>query len=228
MSGQLRNNKDHLVISYLSLRKTIGIIGVLMPVVLVAGSAMIGNCTHIQPSISDYYHTAMRDIFVGILCIVGLFLFSYKGYDFLDNTISNLSCLFAIGVALFPCMPESPLPQCAIHLNVSNPLINSIHFTSATLFFLSLAYMSLFRFTKKAPNPTPRKLVRNTVYRVCGFIILGCLVLLFIYFLLPDHLTDKLSDYRLIFWLESIALWAFGSSWLVKGEFLLSDIQRET
>jgi len=33
----------------------------------------------------------------------------------------------------------------------------------------------------------------------------------------------KLDDYKPIFILETIALWAFGASWLVKGQFLLTD-----
>jgi hypothetical protein len=44
----------------------------------------------------------MQDVFVGILWAVGLFLISYKGYDSTDNWVTNLSGIFAIGVALFP------------------------------------------------------------------------------------------------------------------------------
>ena len=36
-------------------------------------------------SISSYYHSVMRDIFVGSLCAVGTFLISYRGYDKRDN-----------------------------------------------------------------------------------------------------------------------------------------------
>jgi hypothetical protein len=33
----------------------------------------------------------------------------------------------------------------------------------------------------------------------------------------------KLEEYKPIFVLETIALWAFGVSWLVKGKFILKD-----
>ena len=33
----------------------------------------------------------------------------------------------------------------------------------------------------------------------------------------------SLSDIEPVFWLESLALWAFGISWLVKGGLLLKD-----
>lgn len=39
--------------------------------------------------------------------------------------------------------------------------------------------------------------------------------------LLPDdHWISKLDP---VFWLESVAVWAFGWSWLIKGEAILKD-----
>jgi len=56
------------------------------------------------------------------------------------------------------------------------------------------------------------------VYRVCGLVIVACLVLAVVTnFVFPDHLKEELHP---LFWLESIAVWAFSVSWLIKGEFL--------
>ncbi len=75
---QNNDNQQTLVISYLTMRKVIGILGVALPVVLVIGTLINGDKNAVQDSISDYYHTGMRDAFVGILCMVALFLFHIK------------------------------------------------------------------------------------------------------------------------------------------------------
>jgi hypothetical protein len=51
------------------------------------------------------------------------------------------------------------------------------------------------------------KRVRNAVYRLCGMTMAGCIVW-------AGLRTQTKQD---IFWLETIALWAFALSWLVKG-----------
>lgn len=203
--------ENPMVISYLGLRKAVGILGIAFPVILVLGVFIIGKDDTFQKSISMYYHTHMRDAFVGILCAVALFLFSYTGYSWVDNLCGNLAAIFALGVAFCPC----PNPQFTI--------VGVIHLISALLFFLTLTYFSLFLFTKSKPKPTARKKQRNIVYRVCGFIMLGCVIAIVVYFFLPLDVKSKLEALHYVFWFETIALWAFGTSWLVKGEFLLKD-----
>ena len=68
---------------------------------------------------------------------------------------------------------------------------------------------------------TGMKKVRNTVYYVCGFIMLVCVLAIGLYILL----APKNSEMDIVFWGESIALMAFGVSWLVKGEIILKDIK---
>jgi hypothetical protein len=53
--------------------------------------------------------------------------------------------------------------------------------------------------------------------------MIGCMVLILVYFLLPQGAKAGLSAAHPIFWLESIAIWAFGFSWLTKGETILKD-----
>ena len=99
------------------------------------------------------------------------------------------------------------------------------HCTSRSLhfLFLTLAYFCLKLFTKTAPDKTPtrRKLQRNTVYRVCGYTILACILLAGVVALPPiKTLLERLSP---VFWLESGAIVAFGVAWLTKGETILKD-----
>ena len=213
---------QQLVISYLTLRKAVGVLGILLPVVMAIGLPVLSKCICIQDSISDYYYTKMGNFMVGTLCAVGLFLFSYKGYGRRDTIASKLACVFAIGVAFFPTSgPDSSSICNFIHRN-SSSFVSSVHDVSAALFFLTLAYFSLFLFTKSSGNPTKQKLTRNKIYKVCGYTILLCILLLFLYFKIP-WLQSGLKDYKPVFILETIALWAFGFSWLTKGEFILKD-----
>lgn len=210
-----------IVISYLTLRKVVGLLGLAFPVILVVGSVVVGGCEEIQGSISGYYHTVMRDIFVGVLCIVAFFLFAYNGYESVDKIAGKLACFFALGVTFFPTGLDEPFTSCTIPPLPGSYLISKIHYAFAASLFLTLTYFSLFLFTKSSGNPTPEKLKRNIVYKVCGFIMLSCIILLAIYFLFFEH--SAIREYKPVFFLEGIALWAFGFSWLIKGELLLKD-----
>ncbi len=226
----INSTQDPRLISYSYLRKAVGFLGFALPIVLVLGATVVGNCTvnsceEIQSSISDYYHTRMRDVFVGTLCAIALFLFTYKGYDRRDNIAGTLACFFALGIAVFPTAIEIPTPTCNIPSVITNPMVSNLHFTFATLFFLVLTYFSLFLFTetKEIDTQTQQKKTRNRIYKICGYIMLACIVLIAVYFFLLEKIYPNLAKYDPIFWLETIALWAFATSWLVKGELILKD-----
>ena len=215
--GQEPQGERSLVFSYLALRKAIGILGVALPFVVSIGAWLIFR-TGIQSSISSYYHTGMRDALVGTLCAIGFFLLSYRGYERADDIAGDLGCVFAIGVALFPTAPDTQATSNAL-------LVGKLHFAFATLFFLTLIYFSYFLFTKTDPKTSPsrRKLQRNRVYRGCAFAMGMCILLVALVYLLPDDTASRLDRYDLVFWLESIAIVAFGISWLTKGEAILKD-----
>lgn len=216
-------NNDKLLISYLTLRKAVGLLGFVLPIALVVGSAIVGNCEEVQSSISNYYHTAMRDIFVGILCAIALFLFTYNGYDRRDKIASQLGSICALGIAFFPTSILIPLPTCNILPIVVNPLVGTLHLIFATIFFLNLAYFSLFLFTESKGEMTPEKRKRNLVYRVCGIVMVLCIVLIAIYVFFLERKITYPAKYDVVFYLETVALWAFAASWLVKGEMFIAD-----
>lgn len=194
--------------SYLALRKAVGWIGILLPFVLMFGDFLVFKGSFPQPSISLYYHTPMRDLLVGGLCAVALFLFFYSGYNKWDNYTGNFAAIFALAVAWFPASQPG-----------TGGIINAIHFTAAALFFITLACFSLFLFTRRDENPTPEKLKRNIVYIICGIVMLACMMLMLIYFMITGHSGTS----AVIFWAETIALIAFGVSWLTKGGSLYPD-----
>ncbi len=223
-----------LVIHYLTLRQLIGILGILLPVFLIVGS-FLTECKHIEASISDFYYTRLRDVFVVTLSAVSLFLFTYKGYDPLDKIMTNLAGVFGLVVAFFPttfypgicvpCFSIYPSRVPAVLLPCYHGMaVGAIHLTAASLFFITLAFISFFLFTKvsETGTPTPQKIVRNRIYRICACIMIGCILLLVPYFTIAT-VKSHLDRYNLVFWMETIALWAFGTSWLIKGEFILKD-----
>src|SRR5207245_4583836 len=77
--NQQRGTEDTLVLSYLELRKAVGIIGFALPFALAFGKILLQG-RGIQSSISGYYYTDMRNVFVGSLCAIGVFLMSCRGY----------------------------------------------------------------------------------------------------------------------------------------------------
>src|SRR5438093_10452256 len=92
-------NADDVIKSYRYLR--IGIIGA---VVLLAISDLIEHLkTHCwQDSISSYYYTPVRSIFVGTLFAVGLSLIVYTARTVWEDLCLNLAGMFVFVVAVAP------------------------------------------------------------------------------------------------------------------------------
>ncbi len=202
-------NSDVLV-SYLTLRKVVGALGMALPPGVMVWDWFLCDCRTIRPSISDYYSGRTGVFFVGALFTIAWFLFAYRGPDRKDDIAGDLAWLFALGVALFP--HDAPPPQSAIH------------FISAAALFLVLAYFSLALFTKTGgtiAQMTPQKVKRNRVYKVCGVVMLACVGTIGAVKL--GYFTFTAGPIPPVFLLETLALEAFGISWMVKGETLWRD-----
>jgi len=204
-----KDANQELLVSYLTLRKVVGALGMLLPIIVAVWGFFLLGWWRLEPSISDYYCLRTRDAFVGILFTIGWFLFTYRGYDRRDEIAGNIACLCALCVALFPDSGPGLEPV--------------VHYVAAGALFLVLSYFALFLFTLSAPSPTPQKKKRNVVYGTCGVVMLGCSALMVLYHLV--HVSPNLAALKPVFWLESIALWAFGFSWFVKGETLWRDVE---
>jgi len=222
-----KSTKDPRLISYDTLRKAIGWLGILLPAVMIAGNYALGNCHVLQDSNSHYYYTVTGNLFTGILCAVALFLIVYKGFNLLDNIVTSLAGCFAFGIAMFPTNENSADSCAIIHLPL-NELRNDVHYWFAALFFITLAFISLFLFTKSKGPTTKLKQTRNKIYRICGTTILVTVALLAIYSLSDDESFQQFDKHKPIFWLEWVALTAFGISWLVKGKLILEDEQNKS
>ncbi len=153
----------------------------------------------------------MRNLLEGVICGIALFLLSYHGYKWYDSVTSKIAGLFALGIAFFPTSESSD----------KTDIISKLHYISAGIFFAALAFMSIFLFTKSSGYKTPQKKKRNRIYRVCGIIMIVSVIGIPI-----DNISavnERIGFLKPTLIFETLALTAFGFSWLTKGEFLLKD-----
>ncbi len=217
----MENKTNPEVISYQLLRRAVGIIGISLPIVLATVSFIACDCCSIQVSMSNYYHTCMRNIFVGVMCAISFFMFAYKGYEKEDRIAGLLAFIFALGVAWLPtnfkgeaCCNQLPY--------IEYTWVGYVHYTSAALLFGVFIYFSLVLFTRtySSGQMTARKRKRNTIYRICGYVMIGCVVFCGFYSFLLKGRWPGLDKLNIVFWCETLALWAFGTSWLTKGKVI--------
>lgn len=218
----LREANVNPVISYKNLRRLIGILGMLLPLICFL-SALIFAGYSLQRSISFYYYTNVRDIFVGILIAVGVFLLSYNGYEKIDCIVSSITGIAGIGIALFPCLIMKGSDVDVGIFQLRPQLSDIIHLSCAGLFFTLLAINSIFLFTlsDSSKHKSKNKKIRNAIYVTCGIIILACMLSLLLLRFILDPVT--IQNLHLVFIMETIMLEAFGFSWLIKGETLFTD-----
>ncbi len=216
------------VINELTLRKLVGSLAFLLPVVVAIGAPILSDFSGLQNSISDYYYTIMRNYFIGTLCAVAVVLFSYKGYERQDDRAGDIAALLALLVAFFPTTPDHLDAVCKTTLCKAE-FFGVVHLTAAALLFLVLAFFSLKLFTKS--NKSDEELMeakykakrnRNRIYKICGWVMIGCMIALIPFFAIKS-LHEIRADYKIVFWLEFAMLWAFGISWLTKGEIIFRD-----
>jgi hypothetical protein len=226
LSNYLSKPNERFEISYLQIRRAVGVLGISLPWLLRLGTWIFSCCPYWKDSNSDYYYTIMGNLFTGVLCAIALFMYSYKGFDKWDRITSAMCCVFALGVAFFPMNVDRCCFECT-HCNIISravqPWRDYVHFGSAASLFITFACMSLFLFTKtdKSKKPTRKKLVRNRVYRVCGIIMF--IAMLAVVSLQFKSIRQHFPISHPIYWMETVMLEAFGISWLVKGQTLWKD-----
>lgn len=207
--------QDPRDLSYLALRKAVGIVALLLPFAIAIPWGVIHHT--ILTSISICYYTGMRNLFVGSLCAIAIIMLCTRGYDWKDEVADIFSGICAIGVAFFPTAPD-------ISPSHRQNVIGAIHYTFAALLFLTLAFFCLYLFTMSAHGRavTSQKIQRNKVYMISGIVILVSLAALATLTLL-FHRQYVFAQVAPGICFETTSLLAFGVAWLVKGEAILRD-----
>ena len=233
--SELPTSAHPMVLSYVGLRRAVGLSGLLLPVALGPGGWLIG--VPFQDNLSSYYHTPLRDVFVGTLCAIAVFLFCYRGHDWVEDWTANFGSASALGVALCPLdAGADPLLQ--------RSLVGWLHTLSGGVFFLTLAFYSIVHFPRSKfrllpappfarddepptddPAEAARDRQRDLIYRGSGAVILLSVVAMGAYLvLLPPRYVRICDRWNALFWLEWVAVWSFAAAWLTKGRVIGSDI----
>ena len=237
----LRDDDPRLDLHFLAVRQGIGLLGLILPTALyVYGRTGDGR---MQPSISEFYYTAMGDVFVGCLAAIGVFLISYRGYSAKpkgwplgDRATSLIAGIAALMVAFLPAGPDAAYARC-IADGATGPCAGSLpdptlmtglhfitgplHFAAAAVFFAALAYFCLVLFPmggKRKADGGPALSVEHLTYYACGAVLIASILAVAAYAVLP--FKDQLRAVNYVFWAETAGVFAFAVAWLTKGDAL--------
>ncbi len=224
---RLKEKENKLVVSYKTLRNLIGYCGMILPIVLILTTRTAPSDKNIESSFSDYYYTSSGDILVSFLCTLGAFLFIYKGYNIKENILSTIAGICGILAAFSPTAAEDLRRSFSVHTPLNDvPEIFGFerHTIVAGLFFITLGVISLLCFPQTDVNKhiTTQNKKRNNIFKICGWTMLMCVLIMAIYFL-SDRFSTMFGKIPFIFIMETIATWAFGISWLTIGETIYPD-----
>jgi hypothetical protein len=212
--------------SYLIMRVFIGVLGIALPLLLVFGDGLVFDEDPFpRDSLSAYYYSGVREVFVGALSATAIFLITYKVADrTLDNTLSTLAGLAVLVVALFPTgRPTRWLPLTPLQELLGERSVQSIHFGAATVFISSLGVISFFFGVREGARPTRQGARTPRFWRNYHWICAGTIALALVWVV-----ATKIAGWPHTSLLigEGVSAWAFGASWLMKG--LELDILRGT
>ncbi|RKT08950.1 hypothetical protein BX285_7322 [Streptomyces sp. 1114.5] len=198
-----RGVQDERTVTFL--RLGVGLIGILLPVALPFGNWLAALVTgrstdgYWPGSMSASYYTDTRNVFVGALCALGVFLICYR-FDRRDDRWSTAAGFFAVGVALCPTSPSDA--------SDIERTVGVFHLVFASLLFVMLAMFCLYSF--RNPRSTQPAAV-GAAYLTAGVVILVALLLSVV---AGATGIGKGWEIRPLYLCEWLATWAFGVAWL--------------
>lgn len=191
------------------LNKVLGVLCGLLPFCVLL--TFLGeNAEDTWHSISAIFFSNAKICMIGLIFTAAVFFFCYIGYDWVDDLITDISAVSALGIIVFPCSCEMhDRRYCLLGKWITEDVSHIAHCICAGVLFGSFALM-IFRFRKTSGRMTCKKTKRNTIYAFCSVIILIAMA------------NQVLTSVAGIGWFtiinEAVMLWAFSFAWLVKGE----------
>lgn len=184
-----------LITCYLWMRLAMGLIGISLPVLLVLVDWwFVHSPGAVRGSMSAYYHSSARDIFVGGLIATGIFLLTYmsarrRTFDFVLSTVAGV---LVIAVALLPtarsgselgvagftpsatsCSAYAGPPACnGFESRWGESVVRNLHVAAASAFVVTLALLCVvfalreFGYGKSAKELGPDRGVANVYQAV--------------------------------------------------------------
>jgi hypothetical protein len=213
--------------SFLALRTLIGALGVALPLMVVFGDRLL---FHGQPygrhwprgSVSVYYYSGLREVFVGTIAAIGVLFIAYKVWERnLENLLSWTAGLAACAIALFPTTPppqvngDPPLVLSPLQNKFGVTPIADIHYAASVAFLVALAWI-IWEFGRREGDRDKRVGMKRTP-RFWRWFHRGCamamgLALLWVVVGSAAHVTSRATLIG-----EWVCAVAFGVSWFWKG-----------
>ena len=224
--AKVRQQYSLYEVGYVKLRTGMGVLAIVFPFIFLLSSLLLGR-TCMQASISDYYATREleRNLFVGILICIGVFLWLYEGYGFWENRILDVAGVLVALVALVPVTASSfSIGSLVIPVRgMIGGFSFSVHGFCAVTFFICIIVVStVFSQTTLKGRPDRKKWI--AIYTgIAGWMFAGIgVAVLSGVFHLP--LFGKWFGANWVFWAEAFGVWGFGAFWLVKTQEVRPDL----
>jgi len=186
--------------SYLYLSLGIGLIAVFLPIVL-----MIAGGYQTHDSMSSFYHDKTgpdRDILVGSLCAVGVFLFLFHGLSKLENWLLNFAGMAIIAVALIPSPGDTGYGSALLHRG------------AAIVFFLLIGIVAIFLSKRRIRDieDERKKLWFTSAYRLVGVLMVAAPIIV----TLLQYAPLPFFSGHAILLAECTGIWSFSAYWFLK------------
>jgi hypothetical protein len=200
-----------------NLRLGVGVVGVMLPVALPAGNWLASDRVIVPTSMSGSYYTSTRDVFVGSLCALGVFLIGYR-HTARQDRCTWFAGLCALAVAFAPTAPMSPKTE--------PHWVNYLHHVAACALIFTLGLFCLVVFTgfsQRAGNlaqwanqawDSLRRHQLSGLYLICGGVVFAAGGLALYTGLWPTAWSTGWSS---LYCFEAIAVFAFGVAWVTAG-----------
>ena len=210
------------------LRLGVGVIGALLPIMLIAWNGIAGDKTIVPTSMSGSYYTSARNLFVGSLCALGVFLILYR-HTTLQNLCTWCAGAFALLVAFAPTAPAPPATE--------PQWVNYLHHAAAGALILTLGVFCFVLERGDAAGAASLDPVESTRYpeapqvpswRKVLYFTCGSLVLLSGAFALYTGVwpTSWSTGWPSLYLFEAVAVFAFGIAWITAAAVRAITIQK--
>jgi len=203
--------------SFLCLRAIIGVLGVLLPPLVIFGARyLFSESTHFpRTSISDYYYSGAREIFVDTLAATGVFFVAYKILEAnVENLLSILAGLAALTITLFPTGKdafERTIPSNGTQNLIGVANASDVHYGASIVFLVCLTLISVcFGLREGRRTKRPKQKVAPAAWRVFHWTCAAAMAIALIGVLVMSWKFALLTG-------EIVCALAFGASWFAKG-----------
>ena len=208
--------------TYLLLRVLVGVVGILLPLgLLVLDLWVFRDSADSRGSLSAYYYSGGRELFVAGLVLMGTVLGTYKVFEWnLDNLFSFFAGLAAVLVAFFPTGRYSKdLALTPLQREWGEGTVQGLHFAAAGTLIVLLGVLSVTFGVREGSRPPAESDHQKSRLTTGGGTTSFCAAVIFA--ALATFGVSKLGwtadDPEPAAVRRVAAAWAFAASWFAAG-----------